>query len=121
MIDGIDTAAIKRRAVRSALALGAGAVRVAPAMASETARSRMAAAFSRGDFATWGYDAQYASDACDSRRLLRGARSVLCIALPYGTRNEKTPPLRGRVSNYAWSADYHRRIQIGRASCRERV
>lgn len=107
----IEAAEIKRRAVSTALALGAGAVRVAPAAPDETSRRRMEAAFARGDFATWGYDRRYASDACDPRRLLAGARSVLCIALAYGTPEKKSPPLHGRVSNYAWSADYHQRIR----------
>lgn len=108
----IDPAAIKARAVRTALALGAGAVRVASAAADPASRRRMEAAFARGDLATWGYDGQYARDACDPARLLRDARSVLCVAMPYATpRTRREPPLHGRVSNYAWSADYHQRIR----------
>jgi epoxyqueuosine reductase QueG len=81
-----DSAAIKERAIRTALELGAGAVRVAPAFADEESRRRMQAAFGRGDLATWGYGDDYARRASDPDDLLRGARSVLCVALPYGGR-----------------------------------
>jgi epoxyqueuosine reductase len=107
-----DPGAIKERAIRTALELGAGAVRVAPAAADDASRLRLQAAFERGDFATWGYGAEYARDATDPRRLLCDARSVICVALPYATADsQRKAPLRGRVSNYAWSADYHRRIR----------
>jgi epoxyqueuosine reductase QueG len=110
MMTRIDLGAIKEHAIRTALALGAGAVRVARAYADEESRRRMEAAFERGDFATWGYDGEYARRACDPGALLRGARSVVCIALPYAVPGPaKRAPLRGRVSNYAWSFDYHRR------------
>ena len=43
-----------------------------------------------------------------------GARSVICCAFAYAT----SPPrgrdsLSGRVSNYAWSSDYHSRVRVG--------
>lgn len=117
----IDALAVKERAIRAALELGAGAVRVAPAFADEESQRRMRAAFERGDFATWGYGSGYARRASDPGRLLRGARTVLCVALAYATRgSRKTTPLRGRVSNYAWSWDYHRKLQaLLRAVARE--
>jgi epoxyqueuosine reductase len=112
MITSIDPGAIKERAIRTALELGAGAVRVAPAYADDESRQRMEAAFERGDFATWGYDAQYARRASDPGELLRDARSVVCIALPYATPGPaRGAPLHGRISNYAWSSDYHRRLR----------
>ncbi|HZV77319.1 MAG TPA: tRNA epoxyqueuosine(34) reductase QueG [Candidatus Babeliales bacterium] len=105
-------AGIKERAVRKALQLGAGAVRVAPAHADEVSRRRMEAAFTRGDLATWNYDARYAARATDPRALLPGARSVLCIAMAYAVPPPRDhAPLRGRVSNYAWSSDYHHRLR----------
>ncbi|MGB6522303.1 MAG: hypothetical protein WBE83_11060, partial [Candidatus Cybelea sp.] len=73
---------IKDVAVRTALALGAGAVRVTSARTDEASRMRMRAAFDRGDFLCWPYDAQYARRATDPSELCRGARSVICIALP---------------------------------------
>ncbi|MBV8066920.1 MAG: tRNA epoxyqueuosine(34) reductase QueG [Candidatus Eremiobacteraeota bacterium] len=105
-------AAIKERAIRTALELGAGAVRVAPAWIDAASRGRMEAAFARDDFATWGYDEQYARRATDPRTLLPDARSVLCIAVPYSiARKPARDPLRGTVSNYAWSQDYHYRLR----------
>jgi epoxyqueuosine reductase len=107
-----DLGMVKERAIRTALELGAGAVRVAPARTDAESRRRLEAAFERGDFSTWPYDAEYARRACDPSTLLGGARSVVCVALPYATPAlESTPPLRGRVSNYAWSVDYHARLR----------
>lgn len=103
--------AIKQLAVRTALALGAGAVRVTSAHADEESRRRMQAAFARGDFLCWSYDDEYARRATDPGELSAGARSVVCIAFPYATAAPRPGPLRGRVSNYAWSADYHRRLR----------
>ncbi len=71
-------------------------------------RERLSAAFARGDFATWPYDEAYAERAAAPQSLLPGARSVVCVALAYATPAlASRTPLRGRVSNYAWSADYH--------------
>jgi epoxyqueuosine reductase len=68
----------------------------------------MRAAFARGDFATWGYDAAYADRATAPEALLPGAASVVCLAVPYATpAPAERAPLTGRVSNYAWSWDYH--------------
>ncbi len=107
-----DPAAIKARAVTIARAHGAADVRVAAAVPDRASRERMAASFARGDFATWGYDAAYAQRANDPRELLEGALSVICIVVPYATPHPKRiPPLHGRVSNYAWSEDYHRRMR----------
>ncbi|MFN2460809.1 MAG: tRNA epoxyqueuosine(34) reductase QueG [Candidatus Velthaea sp.] len=87
---------------------GAAAVRIAPAEAAAATRDRLAGAFARGDLATWPYDAAYAARAADPRTLLPEARSVICVAVPYATANVPAARGRGRVSNYAWSADYHR-------------
>ncbi len=102
--------AIKRRAIDRAIALGAGDVRVVAARADEESRRRMEAAFQRGDLSAWAYDADYARRATDPGELLRGARSVICVAVPYATPEPAGGRLRGRVSNYAWSPDYHRRL-----------
>ncbi|HEY2475530.1 MAG TPA: tRNA epoxyqueuosine(34) reductase QueG [Candidatus Cybelea sp.] len=103
---------IRELAVRTALALGAGAARVTSARTDEESRRRMQAAFERGDFLCWRYDEQYARRATDPSELCAGARSVICVALPYAAaRSRLREPLRGRVSNYAWSADYHRRLR----------
>ncbi len=103
---------IKERAIRTALDRGAATARVVPAVPDALTRGRMERAFERGDFATWGYGAEYARGASDASALLEGARSVICIAMPYGAPAPRTEaPLRGRVSNYAWSPDYHRELR----------
>ncbi len=71
----------------------------------------MHAAIGRGDLATWSYDAAYADAASDPAALLPGARSVVCVAVAYATPPPRERPGRGRVSAYAWSADYHRRMR----------
>jgi epoxyqueuosine reductase len=106
-----DPSAIKKRAIQRARELGAGDVRVVDARADARSRERMQAAFRRGDFATWGYDDGYARAAANPASVLEGARSVLCIAVPYATPEPRRSHLHGRVSNYAWSADYHRRLR----------
>lgn len=107
-----DGAALKALAIETALAAGAGAVAVSRARTDEVSRERMAAAFERGDLATWGYGEEYARKAADPRAVLAGARSVISIAVPYATAAPVPDgALRGRVSNYAWSADYHGRLR----------
>jgi epoxyqueuosine reductase len=108
----VNVAAIKELAVRTARSLGAGDVRVAPARGDEVSRERMQDSFARGDLATWGYGDDYARRASDPSELLRDARSVVCLAWPYATEiGANRAPLSGRVSNYAWSEDYHRRLR----------
>lgn len=102
---------IKALAVRAAMEAGAGAVRVCDAAPDESTRRRMERAFRRGDLATWRYDDAYARRAADPREICRGAKSVICVAVPYASAEPLAAgPLRGRVSNYAWSADYHRAV-----------
>jgi epoxyqueuosine reductase len=72
----------------------------------------MRESFERGDLATWGYDRSYARRASDPGELLKNARSVICVAFPYATPSpSRVGRLRGRVSNYAWSNDYHARVR----------
>ncbi|HEY0798321.1 MAG TPA: QueG-associated DUF1730 domain-containing protein, partial [Candidatus Baltobacteraceae bacterium] len=99
---------LKERVVQAALEAGATTVRIAPAAPDDVARARMQAAFARNDFITWGYDAQHAEAATTPQALLHGAASVICVAMAYA----HAPPApshaeTGRVSRYAWSADYH--------------
>lgn len=103
--------AVKRLACEAALARGAAAVRVADAHENSNAARAMREAFARGDFATWPYDDTYAAKAADPQHVLAGARAVICIGFPYRTQQPQEPPLSGRVSNYAWSADYHHRVK----------
>jgi epoxyqueuosine reductase len=115
----VDLAAVKAVAVETARRLGAGDVRVTSAFPDDESRERLSASFARGDLATWRYDDRYARDATDPQTILAGARSVICAAFPYATALRSAPaPLRGRVSNYAWSRDYHGRVRdvLGRVA-----
>src|SRR5579864_9025150 len=98
--------AIKRLAVEEALRLGAAQVRVASALEDTGAREAMRASFARGDLSTWPYDGDYAHRAATPHYVLAGAQAVICVAVPYRTAARAPGPLEGRVSNYAWSADY---------------
>ena len=113
--------AIKRLACEAAQSLGAADVRVAPAHTDDTAREAMRAAFARGDFTTWRYDDEYARKASSPQHVLAGAQSVICIAVPYRTDEPAPAPLTGRVSNYAWSADYHHRVKAMLAQIAQRI
>jgi epoxyqueuosine reductase len=113
--------AIKRLACEAALELGAADVRVAPAHTDAQARAAMRAAFERGDFTTWRYDDDYARKASSPENVLAGAQTVICIAVPYRTEEPAAPPLTGRVSNYAWSADYHHRVKAMLAHIAQRI
>ncbi len=90
---------------------GAHAVRVASAAPDDAARERFRAAVARGDLATWPYDADYARVASDPLTLLPGAQSIVCIAVAYPRGAPRERRGRGRVSAYAASPDYHRRMQ----------
>ena len=103
---------IRELAIEAARERGAADVRVVAAFADEESRERLRASFERGDLATWSYDTQYAQAASDPQTLLPGARSVICLAIPYATPAPRRSPLRGRVSNYAWSRDYHARMRV---------
>lgn len=106
-----DPTAIKDLARRTAVELGAAAVRVTDAREDSDALAAMKDAFSRGDFVTWRYDTGYAVKAASPESLLAGARSVIALAVPYRTLAQKEARGRGRVSSYAWSADYHHRVK----------
>jgi epoxyqueuosine reductase len=102
---------VRAAVIAAARACGADAVRIAPAEELSQTRGRLDAAFARGDLATWPYDARYARAAAEPRTLLATARSVVCVAVAYATPAPPQRRGRGRVSNYAWSADYHRRMR----------
>jgi epoxyqueuosine reductase len=110
-LQAYDGAAIKDLARRRALQLGASDLRVAAAGETSAMRRDLSESFARGDLATWPYDEAYASKAADPSCMLEGARSVICIAVPYPAETAATLPLQGRVSNYVGSGDYHARMK----------
>ncbi|GAC1651622.1 MAG: tRNA epoxyqueuosine(34) reductase QueG [Vulcanimicrobiaceae bacterium] len=103
---------LRSKVVERARGLGALAVRFTPADGDEATHDRLQSSFARGDLETWRYDDRYARAASTPRQLLPGARTVICVAVPYATTTPPRRPLEGRVSNYAWSADYHQRMQV---------
>jgi epoxyqueuosine reductase len=107
----VSGADVRRAVIDAARACGADAVRIAPAEALAETRDRLNASFERGDLDAWPYDARYASAAADPRTLLAEARSVVCVAVAYATPPKPERDGHGRVSNYAWSNDYHRRMK----------
>ncbi|MDE2571603.1 MAG: tRNA epoxyqueuosine(34) reductase QueG [bacterium] len=111
-MDSQSLSELRRRLDDEAARCGMDRVRVAAAEADAVTRVRLAAAFERGDFATWGFDAQRALAASDPQSILPGARAVICVAVGYDTQpGDRRPPLSGRVSRYAWSRDYHRTLR----------
>ncbi|GAC1388687.1 MAG: tRNA epoxyqueuosine(34) reductase QueG [Vulcanimicrobiaceae bacterium] len=102
---------LRSKVIDRAHDLGAIAVRFTRADADAMTHERLAQSYARGDLATWSYDQDYAAEASTPQHLLAGAQSVICVAVPYATASPPRPPLTGRVSNYAWSADYHRRMR----------
>ena len=102
---------IKDLAIRRALELGAASVRVVSAAPLSDTAAALAASFARGDLATWGFGDTYAQRASNPQSVLHGARAIVCVAMPYATPEPARDRLSGRVSNYAWSEDYHRRMQ----------
>lgn len=102
---------MKAGIIERARALGVGAVRITTASGDAPTQERLRASFARGDLATWRYDDAYAQTAATPQALLRGARSVICIAVAYATPAVPHRRGTGRVSNYAWSRDYHVRMQ----------
>ncbi|MDP3937231.1 MAG: tRNA epoxyqueuosine(34) reductase QueG [Deltaproteobacteria bacterium] len=66
----------------------------------------------RGQAGTMDWMGRSRETRMDVRRLLPGARSVLCVAMSYQTaRPLSTAPRersRGWISRYAWGRDYHR-------------
>jgi len=104
--------AVKERIVALAREAGAASVAIAAADDDLRSRERFDAALERGDLASWPYDPEYVARATSPAALLEGAKSVVCVAIPYATDPPSgRAPLTGRFSNYAWGADYHRRIR----------
>lgn len=111
-MDHLRSAEVKEIVSERAAGLGTVSVRIASADRDARSEERMRAAFEGESFATWAYDDAYAKRATDPQTVLAGARSIICVAVAYATQPQsRRGPLESRVSNYAWSSDYHRRMR----------
>ena len=76
---------------------------------------RLAEWIERGNHDTMAYMADTAAVRCDPRRFLRGARSVICVAMSYheapGPPDSASPSTWVTVARYARRPDYHRVIR----------
>ncbi|HLA68930.1 MAG TPA: tRNA epoxyqueuosine(34) reductase QueG [Bacteroidota bacterium] len=62
----------------------------------------------RGFHGTMGWMARNMEKRQDPRRILPGARSMVCVALNYHTdAKHSDKPESGKISRYAWGDDYH--------------
>jgi len=62
----------------------------------------------RGFHGTMGWMERNAEKRHDPRKVLPGARSLVCVALNYYADVRHTDdPARGKISRYAWGDDYH--------------
>lgn len=111
-VDDAGLAELRQRLDDEAACCGIDRLRVAAARPDAVARERLAAAFERGDLATWHFDGERARMAADPETILPGARAVVCVAVGYDTEPPAVrSPLTGRISRYAWSEDYHRTLR----------
>jgi epoxyqueuosine reductase len=103
--DAATLTAVLRQAAREQ---GIDKVGVARADATGEAE-RLAEWLGRGFHADMAWMERWREKRGDPRKLVRGARSVVCAALNYyRPAPEPFDPGRGRVARYAWGEDYHR-------------
>jgi epoxyqueuosine reductase len=98
------TAEVKRRA----LELGFEKVGVVRAESLTDERARLEEWLARGFQAEMEWMARGVERRTDPREFLRGARSVVVVALNYFTPHAHTDETgTGKISRYAWGDDYH--------------
>jgi epoxyqueuosine reductase len=98
------TAEVKRRARE----LGFQKVGVVRAEALTDERARLEEWLARGLHASMAWMERGVGRRTDPRELLRGARTVVAVALNYYTPHEHPDdPAAGKISRYAWGDDYH--------------
>ncbi|MFQ5458435.1 MAG: tRNA epoxyqueuosine(34) reductase QueG [Myxococcota bacterium] len=94
-----------------ALALGFTRAGVAPAKPWPESRA-LTEWLAQGHAGTMRWMHESREKRMDVRRVLPGARAVLCVALSYQTdrplSTDARPASRGWISRYAWGRDYHR-------------
>lgn len=102
------TAAVKRRARE----LGFDLVGVATAEPLPDDAGRLRAWVAAGMHGTMEYMERHAEKAARPAEITEGVRSIVVVGMSYRWDvPEPEGELRGRVSSYAWSTDYHRVIE----------
>lgn len=103
---------LKANLIARARDLGAAALGIAEARRDKPTETRLRESLSRGDLASWAYDAAWSEQAADPLRHLARARSVISVAVAYGRPAHDLPLGYGRVSTYVWDGeDYHTRVR----------
>jgi epoxyqueuosine reductase len=91
-----------------AIALGFSHVGVAAARALEPEGGRLSAWLARGFHAGMKWMERSPERRIDPRNVLRGAKSVIVVAMNYYTDvSHPEAPGTGKISRYAWGDDYH--------------
>jgi epoxyqueuosine reductase len=87
--------------------VGIAAVAETPSEAEATTVAHLHTWLQQGHQADMGWMAN--PNRQDIRRVLPGARSLICVALNYYTPHAHSQaPQHGKISRYAWGRDYHR-------------
>ncbi|MBI3273179.1 MAG: tRNA epoxyqueuosine(34) reductase QueG [Planctomycetes bacterium] len=104
----VDAAGLRARLERLAREAGFDAVGFCPV--EPLAEGELLAEWlALGYHASMEWMRRHLATCRDPRELLPGARAVVCVAKNYFTPGEHAPGgLTGRISRYAWGADYHR-------------
>ena len=113
MIPSQTNASTKERIRAQARTLGFRSIGFASATAAPHAE-RLHAWIAEGHHGTMRWMARDPDRRADPRLVLRGARTVISLSIPYyrgdwPAREGGAP--RGRVARYAWGRDYHKRIR----------
>jgi epoxyqueuosine reductase len=91
-----------------ALSLGFSLVGIAKAEALAEEGIRLGEWLNRGYQASMLWMSRNAEKRVDPRRLLPGAKSIVCAALNYySPPKHGSDPAAGKISRYAWGDDYH--------------
>ena len=102
----IATAALTESVKAKALALGFDLVAIGPAEPPEHG-AQFEGWIEAGYAGTMAYLERRRGERLDPRRVLPGARSVVCVALNYFQGEEGVDPSWAPVARYAWGRDYH--------------
>lgn len=107
-----DPGALSRAAKSEALSLGFALAGITSADDLVEDEARYQEWLDRGDHAAMVYLEKKSTMRSRPRELLEGARSALCLAMPYSpSSTEPLPEGHGRVASYAWGRDYHNVIR----------